>query len=72
MSETVGQLASCGISTTYYPARDRSVSGVFLNWAVNLGYNSGYNILTEYYTDMLNAFFHRHKSAAESTISKSP
>src|SRR5271156_5982518 len=32
MSETFGQLASCGISTTYYPARDRSVGGVFLNW----------------------------------------
>jgi len=72
MSETLGQLASCGISTTYYPARDRTVSGVFLNWAVNLGYNSGYNILTEYYTDMLNAVFHRHRSAAESTLSKSP
>ena len=68
MSQTLGQLASCGISTSYYPAQDRSAGSVFLNWAVNLGYNSGYNMLTEYYTDMLNAVFHRHKNAvAEST-----
>ena len=68
MSQMLGQLASCGISTSYYPAQDRSAGSVFLNWAVNLGYNSGYNMLTEYYTDMLNAVFHRHKNAvAEST-----
>lgn len=66
LSETVGQLASCGISTTYYPARDRSVAGVFLNWAINLGYNSGYNVLTEYYTDLLKAVFHRQASASAS------
>jgi hypothetical protein len=66
ISETVGQLASCGISTTYYPARDRSVGGVFLNWAVNLGYNSGYNVLTEYYTDILKAVLHRHANAGAS------
>jgi hypothetical protein len=67
-SETFGQLVSCGISTSYYPAQDRSAAGVFLNWAVNLGYNSGYNILTEYYTDLLNNIFHRHRAAAgEST-----
>jgi len=65
-SQTVGQLVACGISTSYYPAQDRSVGGVFLNWAVNLGYNSGYNVLTEYYTEMLNGIFHRHKSAAVS------
>jgi hypothetical protein len=62
-SETVGQLVACGISTSYYPAQDRSVGHVFLNWAVNLGYNSGYNVLTEYYIEMLNGIFHHHKSA---------
>jgi hypothetical protein len=65
-SQILGQLASCGISTSYYPAEDRSVDRVFLNWIVNLGYNSGYNILTEYYTDMLEGVFHRHKTAARS------
>jgi hypothetical protein len=59
-SQTLGQLVSCGISTSYYPAQDRSVGHVFVNWAVNMGYNSGYNVLTEYYADLLNALFHRH------------
>jgi hypothetical protein len=59
-SQALGQLVSCGISTSYYPAQDRSVGHVFVNWAVNLGYNSGYNVLTEYYSDFLNAAFHRH------------
>jgi hypothetical protein len=72
-SETIGQLVSCGISTSYYPAVDRSASRVFLNWGVNLGYNSGYNVLTEYYADMLNGVFHRPKrNAAASPDSQSP
>jgi hypothetical protein len=58
-SETVGQLISAGISTSYYPPQDRSVSRVFSNWAVNLGGNSGYNVLSEYYPDLMRALFHR-------------
>lgn len=60
ISQTLGQLVSCGISTSYYPGQDRTVGHVFVNWAVNLAYNSGYNVLTEYYPDLLKAVFHRH------------
>jgi hypothetical protein len=59
-SETVGQLMSAGISTSYYPPQDRSVGHVFSNWAVNLGGNSGYNVLSEYYPDIMHSIFHRH------------
>jgi hypothetical protein len=59
-SETFGQLISCGISTSYYPPRDRSTSRVFSNWAVNLGGNSAYNVLSEYYPDLMRGLFHRH------------
>lgn len=58
-SQILGQLISCGISTSYYPPADRSVGRVFSNWAVNLGGNSGYNVLSEYYPDMMRAVFHR-------------
>jgi hypothetical protein len=64
-SETVGQLISAGISTSYYPPQDRSVSRVFSNWAVNLGGNSGYNVLSEYYPDLMRVLFHRHAKPAE-------
>jgi hypothetical protein len=61
-SEILGQLISCGISTTYYPQQDRSVSRVFSNWGVNLGGNSAYNVLSEYYSDMKRVLFQRHRS----------
>ena len=67
-SQTLGQLVSCSISTSYYPSQDRSAARVFLNWGVNLGYNSGYNVLTEYYTDMLNGIFHRQKGPAAASL----
>jgi hypothetical protein len=63
-SETWGQLISCGVSTSYYPAQDRTVSRVFSNWVVNLGGNSAYNVLSEYYPDFMRALFHRHPKPA--------
>jgi len=61
-SEAWGQLVSCGISTSYYPPQDRSVSRVFSNWGVNLGGNSAYNVLSEYYPDMMRAIFRPRKA----------
>jgi hypothetical protein len=58
-SQVVGQLISCGISTSYYPAQDRTTARVFSNWAVNLGGNSAYNVLSEYYPDMMRMIFRR-------------
>ncbi len=60
-SEIFGQLISCGISTSYYPQQDRSVSRVFSNWGVNLGGNSAYNVLSEYYSDMKRVLFQRYR-----------
>jgi hypothetical protein len=59
-SATVGQLLSAGISISYYPPQDRSVGHLFENWAVNLGGNSAYNVLSEYYPDLMHTLFHRH------------
>jgi hypothetical protein len=59
-SQTLGQLMSCSISTSYYPPHDRDPDRVFSNWAVNLGGNSAYNVLSEYYPELIRALFHRH------------
>ncbi len=59
--QVFGQLLQQGISTSYYPQQDRSASGVFQNWGINLAYNSAYNILKEYYPDFLRVVFHRQK-----------
>jgi hypothetical protein len=60
----LGQLLQQGISTSYYPQQDRTASGVFQNWGINLAYNSAYNTLKEYYPDFLRVVFHRHKERA--------
>ena len=59
--QVFGQLLQQGISTSYYPQQDRSASGVFQDWGINLAYNSAYNVLKEYYPDFLRVVFHRHK-----------
>jgi hypothetical protein len=66
-SEVFGQLMSSSISTTYYPQQDRTAARVFSNWVVNLGGNSGYNVLSEFYPDVMRALFGRHKQSFRST-----
>jgi len=61
-SRVFGQLISCGISTSYYPARDRTVGYMSENWGVNLGASSAFNVFYEFYPDLKRHFFHSHKS----------
>jgi hypothetical protein len=59
--QVLGQLLQQGISTAYYPAQDRSASGVFEDWGINLAYNTAYNVLKEFYPDFLRIVSHRHR-----------
>jgi hypothetical protein len=58
-----GFLFQQSISTIYYPAQDRSVKSVFQNWGTSLAYNTAYNVLKEFYPDLLHLVFHRHDHA---------
>jgi len=51
--QLAGQLAQAGLSNLYYPRVDRSLSGTLTNWAIQLGYNSAFNVLKEFYPDLL-------------------
>jgi hypothetical protein len=62
--QVLGQLLQQGISTAYYPQQDRTASGVFQGWGINLAYNSAYNVLKEFYPDFLRIVFHRHPPKA--------
>jgi len=64
--QVLGQLLQQGISTSYYPAQDRSVSAVFQNWGINLAYTSADIVLKEFYPDLLRIVFHRRKEQATS------
>jgi len=63
-SQIFGDLISCGISTSYYPSRDRTVGYVSENWGVSLGGNSAYNAFEEFYPDLKHFLFHRRKPSA--------
>jgi hypothetical protein len=59
-SQMVGQLGQASISAyTYYPKQDRHLGGVLSGWAINQGYNMGWNQLKEFTPD-LGAFMKRH------------
>jgi hypothetical protein len=57
--QVVGQLFQSGISTAYYPQRDRDPGQVFQSWGMSLLFNSGYNIASEFYPDIWRKVFHR-------------
>lgn len=58
-SQMIGQLGQASLSMLYYPQQDRKVRGVVSGWAINQGYNIGWNQLKEFTPD-LGAFLKRH------------
>jgi hypothetical protein len=75
-STVFGQLGQASISAyTYYPQQDRRLQGVLSGWAINQGYNIGWNQLKEFTPD-LGAFMKRHSKkkhpATEVQDSRSP
>jgi len=59
-SEFLGNIASGALSMTYYPQNERSVSGVFTRMSVEIGYDSLFNVLKEFYPDLKRKFRHDH------------
>jgi hypothetical protein len=57
--QVFGQLGQASISMLYYPQQDRQIHGVLIGWAINQGYNIGWNQLKEFTPD-LGAFLKRH------------
>lgn len=58
-SQIFGQLGQASLSMIYYPKQDREIDGVLEGWAINQGYNIGWNQLKEFTPD-LGAFMKRH------------
>jgi len=62
--QVAGFLLQRGISTAYYPERDRTVGAVFQNWGISLAYRSAYNVLREFYPDLLHIVFRQGQDRA--------
>jgi hypothetical protein len=56
-----GLLFQQSISTIYYPPVDRTATGVFQNWGTSLAFNSAYNVMKEFYPDLIRIVFHRRQ-----------
>jgi hypothetical protein len=57
-SEIVGAGASAGLSSTYYPASQRSFSSTVDQWGLNIGVDAGTFVLKEFWPDINHKFFH--------------
>jgi hypothetical protein len=60
--QLLGQFGQASLSNAYYPRQDRTVGGTVVNWAVQLAYNSAFNVVKEFYPDVV-ARMHRHPMA---------
>jgi hypothetical protein len=57
-SEVVGAGAAAGISTTYYPAAERSFGNVASAWAINVGVDAGSFVAKEFWPEINHRLFH--------------
>ena len=62
VSEFAGNIASGAISTAYYPRDERNVSGIFTRTSVQLGYDSLFNVLKEFYPDISKKLSRKHRT----------
>jgi hypothetical protein len=60
----VGQLMQAGISNFYYPQQDRSVSGTVKDLGINVVYDAAFNILKEFYPDVLSKLKRGHATTS--------
>jgi hypothetical protein len=58
-SEFLGNFVSGALSITYYPQSERNMGGVLTRMSVEIGYDSLFNIMKEFYPD-LKRKFRRH------------
>ena len=56
-SEIAGNAVAAGISNVYYPAADRSLSNTANKWGQQLGLDTAFNIMKEYWPDVRQKLF---------------
>ena len=69
ISEVVGAGVSAGISSTYYPTRERSFSNTGSQWGVNVAIDAMAFVAKEFWPDINHRLFHSDKSISTPTSS---
>lgn len=57
-SEFLGNFVSGALSITYYPQNERNMGGVLTRMSVQIGYDSLFNVMKEFYPDLKRKFRH--------------
>jgi hypothetical protein len=65
ISEVVGAGASAGLSSVYYPTRERSFSNTAQAWELNVGVDALTFVLKEFWPDVNNNLFHAKSSTPQ-------
>jgi len=65
-SEVVGSGASSGLSTLYYPSRERSLGNVGTEWGLDVGIDSASFLVREFWPDVNRKLFRSKASATQS------
>jgi hypothetical protein len=58
-SEIFGAGVASGISSAYYPSRERTFTKTYQLWLTNIAIDSGTFIFKEFWPDINNKFFHQ-------------
>ena len=58
-SEIFGAGAAAGISSTYYPSRERTFSNTSQLWLTSIAIDAGSNLFKEFWPDINNSVFHQ-------------
>jgi hypothetical protein len=63
-SEVVGAGASAGLSTLYYPSRERSFGNTGKEWGIDVGIDAAAFVVKEFWPDINHRLFHGAKPSA--------
>jgi hypothetical protein len=66
-SEVIGSGAASGLSSLYYPSRERSFGNTASEWALNLGIDAASFVGREFWPDINHWLTHRSKPKAQGT-----
>jgi hypothetical protein len=64
-SEVVGAGAAAGISNTYYPTPERTLSNTIDQWTTNVGIDAGTFVIREFWPDVNHHLFHGKEAPAK-------
>lgn len=66
-SEIIGSGIASGISTLYYPSRERTLTNTLGSWGINIAVDAFGFVIQELYPSVFQAVFHRHTDPAPSS-----